>query len=527
MTAEAHENLGARPVLALMVHIVIVLGLTAGLMAGQSAQLPTDEGLSVVGTVLLFLSGWLILSWVLSDGSVLNPYGLFLAGSMPFHIGFSVLRLLGQDHLIWLRSRASDETLLQTLVFVTACYTLLHLGALLTNVVSSTERVPGRPTHDGTRVYQIGWILLAISLVPLLLQLRSSFEVVMSGGYSSLFEGQGQDYHTTTHGIYSLISKFYLPGVMFLLAGSRGRPLGQLMAVLGLALYSGSYLFLGFRAFSLIPIAVFVWLYHRTVRKLPVFPLVLGGGALFLVVAPLIRSFRDISGIDRMSFEVLWEAFAGADNPILALIAELGGSILTIAFTAELVPEVRPFEWGYGYLYALANAVPMLKLPDAYGYAGSWLAFHVTPSFAVGGFGLGFSFMAESYMNFGWVGGALFMIVIGGSIVAVQRWARRANDPARFAFIASFLPILIFYTRGESISISRPILWYALIPLLAVIVLRLLDREIGGDSRPPAPRSPHPLRRADDRPHQPRTYGAAPDSVWPPGTGDPSGRTHG
>ncbi|NNE69521.1 MAG: O-antigen polysaccharide polymerase Wzy [Rhodothermales bacterium] len=513
MTQSAVPNQGAKPILALLVHIVILLGLTAGLMAGQSQNLATGEAISLVGTVLLVLSTWLLVSWIMSEGSLLNPYGLFLAGSMPFHVGYSLLRFMGHDSMIWLKGRVTEEQLLATLTYVTACYALLHLGALLVSAVASREGDKLRPVYDGTRLYQVGWFLLALSILPLLFRLRASMETVISGGYSSLFEGGGRDPRSGAEGIMALISEFYLPGVMFLLAGSRGRRLGQVVAILGLILYSGSYLFLGFRAFSLIPIAAFVWLWHRTVRRLPVLPVVLTGGALFLFVAPLVRSIRDMSGIDRMSFDVMWEAFAGADNPILKLIAELAGSVLTIAFTAELVPEVRPFEMGYGYLQALANAIPILDLPDAYGYAGSWLAFHVTPSLAVGGFGLGFSFMAEAYMNFGWIGGALMVGLIGAAIAGLQRWADRANDPVRFAFIASFLPILIFFTRGESLSITRPILWYSLIPLVMVGVLRFLDRKIAGVE--PEPRVSHPpLRRVGDR--LPNPPGVAEPNAWTP-----------
>jgi hypothetical protein len=34
-------------------------------------------------------------------------------------------------------------------------------------------------------------------------------------------------------------------------------------------------------------------------------------------------------------------------------------------------------------------------------------------------------------------------------MAGIQVWADRTNDPARLAFIASFLPIMIFFTRGE------------------------------------------------------------------------------
>ncbi len=508
-----------RPILALMVHVVVVLGLLAGYLGVEARGLNGTDSLDAVSSVLLLLSLWLLVSWIMSEGSLLNPYGLFLAASLPFHSGYSILRFLDQESLMWLAGRVTESALAETLAFVVGGYAMLHLGALLVSAVASREPDFERPLYDGTRIYQVGWLLLAIATLPLLIKMRASIETVLSGGYISLFEGGSREESRSGFaGLISLFSDFFLPGVMFLLAGSRNRPLGKLVAILGLLLYSGSYLFLGFRAFSLIPIAVFIWVWHRTINRLPILPVALVGGTLFLIVAPLVRQIRDLSGSNRMSLQALWEAFAGAENPVLALIAELAGSVLTITFTTELVPDIRPFEMGYGYLRALANAIPILDLPDVYGYAGTWLAYAITPSLAVGGFGFGFSFMAEAYLNFGWAGGILTLGVIGAAVAGLQRWADRSGDLARFAFIASFLPALIFYTRGESISISRPILWYAMIPYVLVLVLRSMDRRIGAEIPAIKPPANAPPRMEDRLPESVRAHQDI-RPMWPKDTG--------
>jgi oligosaccharide repeat unit polymerase len=521
MNPISRQHEGAGPILALMTHVIVVLCLAAAYIAVDSRALGAEQGLTVVSWTVLVLSVWLVVSWWIAEGSLLNPYGLFLVGSMPFHVGYAFLRVIGQDSMIWLIGGVTEVELLKTMAFVTACYAILHLGALSTRASHKSVALGDLPLLDSTRVFQVGVLLLAVSFIPMALRLQSSVSTVLTGGYSSLFETGGRNPGDGAGGIMALVAGFYLPGVMFLLAGSKGRRGGQLVAFLGLLLYSGGYLFLGFRAFSLIPIAVFVWVWHRCIRPLPILPVVTSGIGLFVIVAPIVRRIRDLSGGDRLSLDVVWEAYSAADNPVLTLISELAGSLLTITFTTELVPDVRPFEMGYGYLRALTNAIPMWELPDAYGYAGSWLAWHITPQYAIGGFGFGYSFMAEAYLNFGWVGGVLMVGLIGVAIVYVQKWADRALDPARIAFIASFLPILIFFTRGESISISRPILWYALIPLILVAVLRSMDRRIGGDlsarrspqpgSKPRVDRRPMAVRGATDSPSAPSP--AAP-AVW-------------
>jgi O-antigen polysaccharide polymerase Wzy len=498
MNGAYNGNPGARSILALLVHIVVVLVLAAVTIGADARGLANPVSIDLVSALLLALSVWLLVSWWLAEGSLLNPYGLFLMASMPFHVGYAFLRVLDQESLVWMQGAVTEVQILETLAYVIACYAALHLGALIVAAAAQREPSPIGMVFDGTRVYQVGWLLLAISLIPLLLKIRANVGVVMSGGYSSLFEGGTSDPSSGSEGITALIASFYLPGVMFVLAGSRHRRWGQIGSFLALMLYTGSYLFMGFRAFSLIPVAVYIWLWHRCVRRLPVFPVAVTGVGAFLLIAPLVRQIRDMSGTDRLSLDVLWQAYTSTDNPVLTLVAELAGSVLTIPWTAELVPNVRPFEMGYGYLRALANAVPMWHLPDLYGYAGSWLAWYVTPHLAVGGFGLGFSFMAESYLNFGWIGGVVTLLVIGLAVSAVHKWADIGGDPARLAFLASFLPILIFFTRGESLSITRPILWYGLIPYLLVLGLRRMDRRLISQ-----PRQKAPPRGPSGAPHRP------------------------
>jgi len=314
---------GARPILALLVHVVVVLALMAGYIGAEAQGLVTPDSIGLVSGVLLALSAWMLISWVLAEGTLLNPYGLFLMASLPFHVGFALLRILDQQGLIWLQGGVTEHRILETMTYVVACYTCLHLGALVVSAAAQARPIRTVRVFDGTRIYQVGWLLLAISLIPLLLKIRANVDVVMSGGYSSLFEGGSREPASGSAGITALIAQFYLPGVMFVLAGSRKRRVGQVVSLLALMLYTGSYLFMGYRAFSLIPVAVFIWLWHRCVRPLPVLSVGLAGIGAFLLIAPLVRQIRDMSGTDRLSFDALWEAYTGAENPVLALLAEL------------------------------------------------------------------------------------------------------------------------------------------------------------------------------------------------------------
>lgn len=179
-------------------------------------------------------------------------------------------------------------------------------------------------------------------------------------------------------------------------------------------------------------------------------------------------SARDRSVVD------LHDTLTKLDNPITASISEMGESMDTIAYTIRLVPESRDFDYGVSYLYALSNIVPNLGWsvhPSvAHGTLSDWLVKTVEPGTAAAGGGLGYSFLAEAYLNFGWFGAPLWMGIFGYFIARVFLMAD-SGDPAKQALVASFLSFFLILPRGESAFVVRAFAWYAMIPFLLAVVL--------------------------------------------------------
>lgn len=486
LSAEAlPSGVSAAGKLLLLGHAVVLLFLLAMAFYYGAVPPPAQALLTPCSVALLVLFAWMLVSWSLTSGTLFNLYGLFLMAAMPFHGGYAVLHLLRQESQVTLLADVSPATLALTLALVLFCFAFLHLGALLREVLwprlaSGREGVPEEA--EPRTVYLVGWLLIAVAFVPMVQEIRGALAVVMSTGYKGLFQGaviEGDAGNTVS----GLLSSFFLPGVLYLLAGSRDRWIGRVVS-LGLVLgYAGAYLFMGYRAYAFLPLLAYAWLWHRCIRPLPLVPFSLAGLGLFLFVAPLVRHVRNLEGSARLAPSVVWEAYTSVENPVLALMGEMGGTLLTVSYTSELVPSVRPFEGGMGYLRAWLNAVPVLDVPNVYGDWSIWLAWQVKPLWAANGFGFGYSFIAEAYANFGWMGAPLALAVLGWLAVWLMRWAERTPDPARFALVAAFLPAFLFYARGEMISLSRPLLWYALTPWLAVLLLREARRRLEGRGR--------------------------------------------
>jgi oligosaccharide repeat unit polymerase len=176
------------------------------------------------------------------------------------------------------------------------------------------------------------------------------------------------------------------------------------------------------------------------------------------------------------------QTFFSIDNPVVTILSDMGTTMVTVAYTIELVPSFRDFDWGAGYFYSLFSLVPSLfwRLNPAAAHAYSdWLIWFHSPYNAARGGGLGYSFIAEAYLNFGWVGGPIALGIMGLLYGRLTLWATRSNDPARLAMVATLLGFGLLFARGETgRHLVRPLAWYALFPYLGVFVLRRLRYEL-------------------------------------------------
>src|ERR1017187_8886241 len=97
----------------------------------------------------------------------------------------------------------------------------------------------------------------------------------------------------------------------------------------------------------------------------------------------------------------------------------------------------RPFDGGVSYLYAALAGFPnvawSIHPTTAHGTLSAWLVYTVMPYAAANGCGLGYSFIAEAYENFGWIGVPLVLLVTGWIAGRLSEAVRGRSDPASLA----------------------------------------------------------------------------------------------
>jgi oligosaccharide repeat unit polymerase len=457
--------------------LFVLLIQTISLCAGLFLLLVADwRTLSVewIGRLLLFQLIWALWSWRKLGGTLLNPYVLFMLSATLFNAGLGLVEAVHLNNEPILPD-FPDEIVRRSLLIVFASLSALHLGALF--VLRDRPGGLGAPSASspiGDRALRlIGWGLLAISFVPVMIQLNKAFSVALGGGYLALYQ---QDV-----GLAGLASAIQIladlagPGIFFLIAGSKERPVVRRAGVVMLMFYCGIALFFGSRGSAMTLVAA-TWLWERTIARVPRI-LLIGAAAVLLVgVFPFIRETRNLSATERRTVSVRGTYSDLEENPAVDAIMEMGSSILSLAYTLELVPNYRPYDLGAGYFYGAFSLVPSLfwaRHPSvARGTYSKWLIESVDPVTADMGGGLGFSFIAEAFLNFGAVGAPFVCLLLGYGIARLWIWSERSRDPGGFAVVATLLPYLLFFARGEFMFIPRPFVWYGLVPYGAYLFLR-------------------------------------------------------
>jgi oligosaccharide repeat unit polymerase len=233
------------------------------------------------------------------------------------------------------------------------------------------------------------------------------------------------------------------------------------------------------RGHAVTPLIASFWIYDRRVRRLPRAPLVALGLLALFVVFPLIRSTRNTSGSEKYSSSFYLESYFAVDNPATSIVGEMGSSLATVAHTIELVPAKRPYDMGIGYLYEILTVFPNifgdLHPTVARGIPSQWLTWEVNPYIAARGGGLGYSFIAEAYLNFGWIGAPLVVFFFGLGFASLQLWADRSGGPLEAAMVACCISFVPFFARAEASFIVRPLVWYTLIPYLLARLIPIIQ----------------------------------------------------
>jgi hypothetical protein len=368
--------------------------------------------------------------------------------------------------------------LVSAFVLVLFCLSAMHAGALLAASrwpKREAESVPAAAEQDPS-LFWIGLGLIAVSIGPALWMLWVSAARVREGGYMALYQADGG----AEEGLIFMLASGLVPGALYLMGSDLdNRALRRIGWALVLT-FSVGVLALGTRAAFFQNVAALLWLRHFGVRPLgkAVWAGLIAAGLFLSTAVFWAREAAMQSAASRQ--DVRGDVEEASSGPATAL-NEMGSSVMTVVYTLDLVPAVRGFAWGETYAASLLATVP--GLTDGRETEEAWLTHTVSPETAAVGGGLGFSFIAEAYLNFG-VGAPVFLGLVGFLLGSFAGWVHAAGQSGRLAFAACVISIMLFGARASSLSFARRILVLCVLPYAASVVLRFLEARYESRTRP-------------------------------------------
>ena len=517
------------------------LACTANLVfAGVCSTVQESQpGLALYGVCVASLV-WLVIawgSWYRATGRLADAYWLLALAVWLFNGGGMALTQVVHPDPDWaFREFVNPVTRRFTLAgvvrafhFVLFCLSAMHAGALL----AVSRRPAGGPVAGkDPSLFWIGVGLLAVSFGPALWMVQVSMARVRAGGYMALYQEDGAG-----EGLIFMLSSGLVPGAFYLMGSDLdNRWLRRAGAGL-VVTFSAAILALGTRALFFQNILALLWLRHfgvRPIRKAVWVGLI----AVGLLLSGWVAWSREKARQTELTLSELQPTGNEPNAPgVASSLNEMGTSIMTVVFTMDLVPAVRPFAWGETYLASLEAALPGLDTGRE--TEEVWLTYLVSPETASVGGGLGFSFMAEAYLNFGIAAPAVLGLA-GFFLGGFAGWSHAAGRSGRLAFAACVMSIMLFSARASSLSFVRRVLMLCVIPYAALVVLRFLEARhagprlnFGGQTRgcgrnPGTPLRPYAGRRRLDTGAAPvRLLGALSERVRSRPAGGPGAQREG
>ncbi|HBL05437.1 MAG TPA: hypothetical protein DDZ33_00515, partial [Clostridium sp.] len=194
----------------------------------------------------------------------------------------------------------------------------------------------------------------------------------------------------------------------------------------------------------------------------------------FLSIISQIRAFLNTGDISSLIVENM------NDNSIFQsiydILAEFGTTLLVPTTLIEYVPDVIPYYKGKTIINCLMNLIPNFFWNINPGLRDGTLESVVSPFISrqsVGG--LGSSFLAEIYYNFGYWSYfiiPLYGVVIGKLSNSLRNKFTQANDKLKLYSSIYLFNIVIWYIRGEVMTSGKRIVYFVVVPVLLVRMIQ-------------------------------------------------------
>lgn len=449
--------------------IILLTGMILSLCIGVfNSNIDLHRSLISIG-MMATVSLVFTIGAVLYSQPVFNAFFYFIVLSYFFSFGQSILMLFGYDisgtnAFSITNGSFSAKEYLEAAEFSIVAITIVALGYLLTPLSCNSKKTELGDLTYKNRALNVAWKLLFVSIFPTIYLLIKDILGVMSTGYGSTLAneaGFGK--------ICSLVSGFFPSSLLIIYALEEKKRKSIFLIVViyfALQLAGGSRIEV-FR--FLIMMLLISDLYRKELTKSR-WMLVLGIGFGVAFIFSLVSNIRIYIFITDNIPEMIKNAAMDLTkkNFIFESIKEMGNTQITNALVYTMCPSRVKFHYGFSFIQMLWGIIPNF-VGSAYS-AATGIDIIFSPLYTRTDAGIGASFIAEGYWNFGYFS-VVYYFLFG------HLWAhlcnefrtfceRRKDNAMKFWITLYVIYYMIFMVRSESLSFGRNLVYYAIVPVI-------------------------------------------------------------
>lgn len=436
---------------------VIAIGI---LMLLQLAFSSSDSNVQID---LIAILGLLTISFILISSykaiQRVDGYMIFMALSFLFMFGEQVLFLLGiKTEDMWIYKGLLRKDTIYSLGFLTLyTYWVMHIGYSIT-IHKRVRKIIIPDEYSDIRSRDLlrksGIVISILVLYPTLNSLIQNIILNMTMGYGERIYGTVQNGEVGVDTILGILSLWMIPALIAMFIGKKKDSKWPWIPI---AIYCGLYMLSGSRInifCMLCGILYAHFLVHTSLTKRTFIIVIIVGFAIATLFSYVSHWRGNMLSDNKEVMTQLVE-----DNPLVEIVTEMGFTSCATGVVIEHCPSDKPHLYGQSYwcglLYILPNAFTgnyYVKTPEV----DSEFKDYIT-TFS----GIGSSFIAEGYYNFGWFSLILFFIyglLLGKLCCNLELNVNRCDFPKIFLYVGMFC-IIILYVRSDTRTFFRYFVW--------------------------------------------------------------------
>ena len=406
---------------------------------------------------ILSIFGWIlwvicVVSWHRLTGSFFDLYTVFISFAILFNFGQCLMWALGfhQSNEIG-RGLSFGVSVSNSSIYVGQLVTLMgilafHCGAICAYKPSSSyTRL--EENHDAdilsNALYSVTKVTLIISAICMLVNCIRNVFITRTFGYGANL--YNESVASAQNNIIILLSWLFFPSIIAQLITTGYKRKTVVVCYTLFAIDCVLEFMAGDRGW-IYWLAILVWMHHRYYKRLRIRQVLVYGVAFIFII--LVAEGLSLSRGAGVSFSSALNAIKLEDNPIASIFFELGNSMKPLIIIID-----KNAQYPYGNTYVLSilgmvtDRIIKVFMPEYVGI-GSWFSQH----FLRISYGADFSIVAESFINFGYYFGVVFMILLGWVISKAIAINQEESSQIKLFFSAATCSSILSMVRGTSTS---------------------------------------------------------------------------